>query len=133
VNWEKEKPMPANFGEIASYHKREEARYLALAQAARDRGSDGEARYLSGLAGRCAQVAEEQRTAMQLEPGRLIGNRIPSRRPAEPNAEPNAEPKRTPLAAACALAVLRCPGRIAAAIRHSISAKSAPLTGLGLH
>jgi hypothetical protein len=125
VNWEKEIPMPANFGEIASHHKREAARFLALAQAARDRGSDGEAVYLAGFASRCAQVAEEQKTAMRLEPGRLIGNRIPSRR--------HPEPKRTPLAAVCLLAVLRGPGQIAAAIRQSISARSAPLTGLGLH
>jgi hypothetical protein len=129
VKREKEIPMPANFGEIASYHKREEARYLTLAQAARDRGSDGEAGYLAELARRCAQVAEEQRTAMRLEPDRLTGNRIPSRRPAEPNTEP----KRTSLATVCLLAVLRGPGQIAAAIRQSISARNAPLIGLGLH
>lgn len=117
--------MPANFGEIASFHKREAVRYLALAQAARERGSDGEAGYLAGLAGRCVQAAEEQKTAMGAEPGRLIGKRIPSRGLAEP--------RRTPFATVCLLAVLRGPGQIAAAIRQSISARSAPMNGLGLH
>jgi hypothetical protein len=58
--------MPSDFGEIASSQRMNAARYKALAQAARDRGSLREAEYLTALAARYAESAQEQRTVQQV-------------------------------------------------------------------
>jgi hypothetical protein len=116
--------MPANFGEIATYHQQEAARHYALAQAARDRGSLAEAEYQAGLAARWEEAAQEQKIGMR---------QAPSRRRSKQG--PHCPPQPTPpmsLAVACLLAVERSVKRIAAAIRHSIIKRSTPVDGLTL-
>jgi hypothetical protein len=61
--------MPADFGEIASYHRQEAIRYAALAQAARSHGNHGEAEYMENQAARYAEAAREQKAGMSREPG----------------------------------------------------------------
>jgi hypothetical protein len=63
--------MPADFGDIASYHRREAIRYAVLAEAARNRGNYGEAEYMANQAARYAEAAHEQQMGMMLEPGRM--------------------------------------------------------------
>jgi hypothetical protein len=63
--------MPADFGEIASYHRQEAIRYAALAQAARSRGNHGEAEYMENQAARYAEAAHEQMAGMRHEPSRI--------------------------------------------------------------
>jgi hypothetical protein len=63
--------MPADFGEIASYHRQEAIRYAALAQAARSRGNHSEAEYMANQAARYAEAADEQKAGMSREPGRM--------------------------------------------------------------
>jgi len=62
--------MPANIGDITSYHLEEAARHHALAQAARNRGCLDEAEYQDGLAARWEEAAEEQRVGMRQQPTR---------------------------------------------------------------
>jgi hypothetical protein len=116
--------MPADFGEIAAYHRQEAARHYALAQAARDRECYGEAEYQTGLAARWDQAAREQRIEMRRDPVRPIANHRPNRRPPEP--------QHTRSAAACLLAVLRGVQRIAAAIRQSLAKLNVSRHGLTL-
>jgi hypothetical protein len=113
--------MPANFGEIATYHHEEAARHYALAQAARDRGCLAEAEYQTGLAARWDEAAQEQ------EIGKI---QMPSRRIAK--QRPHYPPPPMPLAVTCLLAVERCVKRIAVAIHHSIIKRSAPIDELPL-
>jgi hypothetical protein len=64
--------MPANLGDITTYHLEEAARHHALAQAARDRGCFAEAEYQDGLAARWEEAAQEQQSEMQQHPTRRI-------------------------------------------------------------
>ena len=113
--------MPANFGEIATYHQEEAARHYALAQAARDRGCIAEAEYQAGQAARWDEAAQEQKIGM---------GQAPSRRRSKQG--PNCPPPPMPFAVACLLAVERCVKRIAVAIRQSIIKRHAPFDGLPL-
>ncbi len=117
--------MPANFGEIASYHNRLAAQYLALAQAAYNEGDLSLADYNTQMAARYIVTAEEQRTAMSELPG--CPGAHPAPRPWVP------EPRRAPLAAACLSAICRGAGSIAAALHQSISRRSTPIQSLSLH
>ena len=62
--------MPANIGDITTYHLEQAARHHALAQEARDRGCTAEAEYQDGLAARWEEVAQEQKIGMQQTPSR---------------------------------------------------------------
>ncbi len=117
--------MPANFGEIASYHNRLAAQYLALARTAHKEGDLSLADYNTQMAARYIEAAEEQRTAMSELPGRPAAQ--PAPRPWIP------APKRAPLATACLSAIRRGAGSIAAALQHSISRRSASIQSLSLH
>jgi len=114
--------MPANFGEIATYHQQEAARHYALAQAARDRGSIADAEYEDGLAARWEEAAQEQKIGMMQAPSRRRSKQGPLAPPQPP----------TPLTVACLLAVKHCVKRIAAAIRQSLIKRHAPVHGLTL-
>jgi hypothetical protein len=116
--------MPANFGEIATYHQEEAARHYALAQAARDRGSLAEAEYQDGLAARWEEAAQEQKIGMRQAPSRRRSRQGPHGLPQQPPP--------MSLAVVCLLAVERGAKRIAAAIRQSIIKRSAPFNGLTL-
>jgi hypothetical protein len=116
--------MPANFGEIATYHQKEAARHYALAQAARDRGCLAEAEYQAGLAARWDEAAQEQKVGMGQAPSR--------RRPKQGPHCPPQPPPPMPLAVACLLAAERGVKRIAASIRQSIIKRNAPIHGLTL-
>jgi hypothetical protein len=85
--------MPANFGEIADYHRQEAAHFFERAQAARDRESYAEAEYLTGLAMRYAEAAQEQKVEMHQEPCPSI---------AQPRPE-GWSPEPPPPAARCSL------------------------------
>jgi hypothetical protein len=117
--------MPANFGEIAGFHSRMAARYLALAEAARDRGDLTTANYHADQAARYFEAAEEQKLAMSQAPGRTIQTQ--KARPWSQKQE------RAPRAAGSLLAVLRGAGQMATAIRQSISRRGTPFHGLTLH
>jgi hypothetical protein len=106
--------MPANFGEIADYHRQEAARFFARAQAARDRESYNEAEYLAGLAMRYAEAAQEQKEEMRQEPCPSIAQPRPEGWSLEP----------PPLAASCWLAILHAAGNLAATIRQFLSRRS---------
>lgn len=118
--------MPANFGEIAEYHSRIAARYLALAQAARDEGNLAEAHYRIELAARYIQAAEEQRIVMRQESGPSIAPQSP--RLWSPEAQQSARP-----APARLQAVLHGAGQIASAIRQYMVKRNEPFHGLSLH
>jgi invasion protein IalB len=70
--------MPTDFGDITAYHRHEASRYYALAQAARDQGNIGKAEYLVAMAARHAEAAQEQQTAMMLEPGLSTEKQTPN-------------------------------------------------------
>ncbi|MGA2276973.1 MAG: hypothetical protein ABSG00_05155 [Terracidiphilus sp.] len=116
--------MPANFGEIASYHSRLAARYLALAQSARDEGNFAEAEHQTALAARYIQAAQEQRIAMRTEPFSVVKN-------VRAKGWPMEQPRR-PLIAVCLLAAMRGPGQIARAIRQSLPKRKEPFHSLTL-
>ncbi|MFY9855538.1 MAG: hypothetical protein WAK26_16835 [Terracidiphilus sp.] len=63
--------MPADFGDITTYHREEAARHFKLAQAARDRDSFGEAEYHAGMAARWYEASQEQEIAMR-EPEPIV-------------------------------------------------------------
>jgi hypothetical protein len=113
--------MPANFGEIADYHRQEAARLFALAQAARDRENYNEAEYLASLAARYAEAAQEQKVEMNQEPCPSIAQPRPEGWSPEPPLPPP-----PPLTAVCWLAILHAAGNFAAALRRSLSRRSAP-------
>lgn len=115
--------MPADFGEIAAYHHMEAARHYALAQAAREQESFGEAEYQAELAARWDEAAREQTIEMRREPARHIANQGLHRWPPEP--------ERVPSAAACLGAVQHGAQRIALAIQ-SLAKRNAPSHGLSL-
>jgi hypothetical protein len=117
--------MPANFDEMAGYHRLMAARYVALAQAAREQGDIATANYHAGQAARYVQAAREQRLAMSQAPGRRIEDQRPRDR--------SPEPKRVSPAPGRLSAVLRGAGQIATAIRQSISRRNPPVSGLSLH
>jgi hypothetical protein len=116
--------MPANFGEIADYHHLMAARYVALAQTAREQGDIATANYHAGQAARYVQAAREQRIAMTQAPGGSIEAQRPRRW--------SPEPKRVPPAPGRLLTVLRGAGHLAAAIRQSISGRSDDFDGMSL-
>jgi hypothetical protein len=116
--------MPADFGEIAAYHHMEAARHYALAQAARERESFGEAEYQAGLAARWDEAAREQAIEMRREPTRRFTNQglrrwVP-------------EQEHVPSAAACWVAVQRGAQHIATAIHQSLAKRNATSGGLSL-
>jgi hypothetical protein len=107
--------MPANFGEIADYHRQEAARFFARAQSARERESYNEAEYLAGLAVRHAEAAQEQKVEMRQEPCPSIAQPRPVGWSLEPPPTP---------AAVCWLAILHAAGNLAASIRQFLSRRS---------
>jgi hypothetical protein len=113
--------MPANFAEIATYHKLEAARHYALAQAARDRGCLADAEYQAGLAARWDEAAQEQNIGMM---------QAPSRRRPMPGLYCPPQPPPMPFTVACLLAAERGVKRIAAAIHQSLFKRHAPIHGL---
>jgi hypothetical protein len=117
--------MPTNFSEIADYHTRIADQHHALAQAAEHQGNLSEAGYHAELAARYDQAAQEQRSAMQHEPGSSTQDQKPRHWPLEP---PPAS-----LAASGVLAVLRGAGHVATAIRQSISRRNPPSNGPSQH
>jgi hypothetical protein len=117
--------MPANIGEIAGYHSRMAAQYLALAQAAREEGNLTEASYHEEQAARYLQASQEQETAPQQVPGRSAANSAPRRRAPQQ--------KSTPLTTSFSGAVLRGAGQIATAIHRSLFRGSDTPQGLSLH
>ncbi|MGA2888717.1 MAG: hypothetical protein ABSE51_11740 [Terracidiphilus sp.] len=116
--------MPINFGEIADYHRQEAARYNAMAQAARDRDSFGEAGYLAGLAARHSETADEQMIGMQQQPGESLAKRTSNCW--------SPEQQRFPFVAACLLALLRRIDSIAAAFRQPLPKRNLDVRGLSL-
>jgi hypothetical protein len=116
--------MPANFGEIARYHRQEAVRYQAQAQASRERGNLGEAEYLAGQAARHEEAAREQKIEMRQDPAAFNANPRPNR--YSPERQP------TPLAAARQPALRRCAARLVAAMRRFLPKRSAPFRGLSL-
>jgi hypothetical protein len=114
--------MPADFGEIVAYHHLEAARHYALAQAARERASFGEAEYQAVLAARWDEVAREQVIEMRREPNRRFANQELRRWVPEQ--------EHIPSAAACLVAVQRGAQRIATAIHQSLAKRDAPSHGL---
>jgi hypothetical protein len=116
--------MPANFGEIATYHQEEAARHYALAQAARDRGCLAEADYQAGLAARWDEAAQEQKIGMRQAPSR--------RRSTQVTHCPPQPPPPMSLAVACLLTFERGVKRVAAAIHQSIIKRSTPVNRLTL-
>ncbi len=76
--------MPADFGDITAYARQEATRHYALAQAARDRQSFGEAEYLAGLAARWDEAARQQNIEMRHEPIPSRADQRPIRRAPEP-------------------------------------------------
>jgi len=115
--------MPSNFSEMAGYHNHEAARYIALAQAARDHGKHTDAEYLTNLAGRYVDAARAQKIAMRQSPSPSVALQTPDSLPPE-------QP-RLPLAAACLLAVLRVTEEIVTAL--SQPAPKENIGGLSLH
>lgn len=124
--------MPANFGEIASYHNRLAIRHIALAQAAREAGDLNAADYQTQLAVRYIEAAQEQSFAMSQVPG--ISAARPASRPWATGPNPAAKriPSSAPLAASCLSVIRRGAGSIATALQHSISRRSAPIQSLSL-
>jgi hypothetical protein len=110
--------MPANIGDITSYHLEEAARHRALAQAARDRGCLAEAAYQDGMAARWEEAARQQVTIMQPLPRRTV-----TPRPIY------STPKTTykPFSVVCWLAAVRGLKRISALLHPSIFKPSIPL------
>ena len=109
--------MPANFGEIADYHRREAHRFLALAQVARERRDFGEAEYLTELAARHTETSHQQKMGMQQEPGRAR-SASPAKLDREPSRRWPPEPQPTPFATSCLLAVLRGTERLVSIFRQ---------------
>ena len=114
-------PMPADFGDITAYHREEAARHYALAQAARERESHGEAEYHTTMAIRWYETAREQKTAMR-EPVRHIAHQKSNYRPSEPLIEP-----RAPFAG-----FLAAVSRMVQAIGQALPRRTAPIEGLSL-
>ena len=115
--------MPTDFGDITAYHREEAARHFALAQAARDRNSIGEAEYHTSMAVRWYQAAREQKTEMRQEPVQHIPYRRSNYRPPEPPM-----PQRTSVPAAF-LSGIR---RMAHTIRQSLPKRTARIEWLSL-
>jgi hypothetical protein len=113
--------MPADFGDITAYHREEAARHYALAQAARERESHGEAEYHTTMAIRWYEAAREQKIAMR-EPVRYIAHQRSNYRPPEPLIE-----QRAPFAG-----FLSAVKRIAQAIRQAMPWRTVPLDELSL-
>jgi hypothetical protein len=113
--------MPADFGEIADFHRDESARFQALAQAARDRGSLGEAEYLTGLATRHSEAAQEQKNEMV---------RVPDSSVAESGLQHGSPQLRsTSFLAACRLVLLRGAERLLTAIGPPAPKRPSPVHG----
>lgn len=114
--------MPADFGDITAYHREEAARHYALAQAARECESYGEAEYHTSMAIRWYEVAREQKTAMR-EPVRHVAYQSSNYRPTEPLIE-----QRAPFAAG----FLSAAKRMVQAIRQFLPGRTAPIEGLSI-
>jgi hypothetical protein len=115
--------MPTDFGDITAYHREEAARHFALAQAARDRQSLGEAEYHTSMAVRWYQAAREQKAEMRQEPVRHIAYRRSNYLAPEP-----VKPRRASFAAALMSKV----GRVAHAIRQSLPGQTGHIEWLSL-
>jgi hypothetical protein len=106
--------MPSDFGEIAKSQLMYAARYKELAQAAYDRGSYSEAEYLSAMAARYTEAAQEQKIAQR--PGPFIVQQTSRRQ--------RPERRHTPFVAFCVLPVLHGVGQFATAIYQRIFKRS---------
>jgi hypothetical protein len=106
--------MPIDFGEIASSQRMNAARYKALAQAARDRGSLREAEYLTAQAAHYAESAQEQKMAQRV--GLSFARKTLRSQPPEWQEEP--------FVASRVLPILRGAGHVAAAICQRILKRS---------
>lgn len=129
--------MPANFGEIASYHHRMAERYLALAKTARDAGDFYAADYNQQLAARYVEAAEEQKSVMSQQPGRAPAPVAPQpwtqqpKRVAKP--APKVAPVRDPLAAGFFSSFRRSAGSFVTVLHQSLSSANSPLQRLSLN
>jgi hypothetical protein len=119
------KTLPTNFGDIARYNQRIATRFYLQALIERNCGKNCEAEYHAQLAVRYLEAAQEQTIAMTRPPGYTTEDRRP--RPW------TLEPSSTPLAANCWTAVRRFSGKMASAIRQSISRREIPFQGLSLN
>lgn len=119
--------MPADFGDIAAYHREEAARHYAMAQAARDRDNFGEAEYQTRMAARWEEAAREQQIAMRQEPARQNATRRPNRRSPQPP-----QPAHIPGAVHSMSAVPRVIKRAFQTIHQSLHGRTAPIEGLSL-
>lgn len=116
--------MPADFGDITTYHREEAARHFALAKAARDRESFGEADYHSSMAARWYEASQEQEVAMQHEPAvRHIAYRKSNYRPPEPP-----KPRRASFLVGFLLAIKR----MTQAIRQAPAGRADSIEGMSL-
>lgn len=107
--------MPADFSEIADYHRQEAARHAALAQLAQENWSRAEAAYHGELALRHAEAAQEQlQQGENQQPGPAAPPSVTSRWPAQPVEH------RPPLAARFVSAAVQGAGQLAAVIRHAV-------------
>jgi hypothetical protein len=114
--------MPADFGDITAYHREEAARHFALAQAARDRGSFGEADYHAAMAVRWYEAAQEQEIAMR-EPVRHIAYRRSNYRAPEPLMQRRAS---------FVVGFLSAIKRRSHAILQSLTGSNVPMEGLSI-
>ncbi|MGA2834237.1 MAG: hypothetical protein ABSE55_14300 [Terracidiphilus sp.] len=116
--------MPADFGDITAYHREEAARHFALAQAARERESFGEADYHASMAVRWYEAAQEQKIEMRQEPAvRHIAYRKSNYRAPEPLMQ------RRPSFVAGFLSAIK---RKSQAILHSLTGSHVPMEGLSI-
>jgi hypothetical protein len=115
--------MPADFGDITTYHHEEAARHYALAQAAREQGCLAEAEFQAGLAARWDEAAREQKIGMRQTPDQSKATQKPDCPPPPP----------MPRTIICLMAVMRGVKCIAATLRQFVFRRSAPINGLSLH
>jgi hypothetical protein len=111
--------MPANIGDITTYHLEQAARHHALAQAARDRGCTAEAEYQEGLAARWEEVARQQKFGTR----QLSNHHMARQRSIYP--APNTPPK--PFSVISWMAVVRSLKSIAALFHPSMAKPRIPL------
>lgn len=90
--------MPAQYGEIVGYHRREAARHEKLAQEALARKSPGEAEYLLKLAATHRDAALEQEIVIEQEAAATS---------AQPDQNQKPKERQLSFAARCVLAVLK--------------------------
>lgn len=106
--------MPADFNEIADYHRQEAARHAELALLAQENWSRAEAAYHRELALRHTEAAREQMEQdKKRQPEPLSVPPLSPRRPVAPAVH-------LPLAARFVTAAVQGAGQLAAVIRHAV-------------